>query len=78
MPPENKKSSEKGKGENEKKNMDIGGHSGIPPVSPDKGCIPADTHGMLSGTVSPAGRCLGSHCGPACVMAFMEVREWVL
>ena len=59
--------------------MDIGGHSGIPPVSPDKGCIPADTHGMLSGTVSPAGRCPGSHCGPACVMAFMEVREgeWV-
>ena len=70
--------SEKGKGENEKKNMDTGGHGRIFPASPDKGCIPADTHGMLSGTVSPAGCCPGSHCGPACVMAFMEVREWVL
>ena len=66
------------KNQNEKKNMDTGGHRGIFLAPPDKGCIPADTHGMLSGTVSPAGRCPGSHCGPACVMAFMEVREWVL
>ncbi len=78
MPPENKENVRERVSEHEKKNMDIGGHSGIPPVSPDKGCIPADTHGMLSGTVSPAGCCPGSHCGPACVMAFMEVREWVL
>ena len=63
------------KNQNEKKNMDTGGNSGIPPASPDKGCIPGDTPGMLSGTVSPAGSCPGSHYEPVCLMAFMEVRE---
>ena len=78
MPPENKENVRERVSEHEKKNMDTGGHRGIFPASPDKGCIPADAPGMLSGTVSPAGRCPGSHCGPAYVMAFMEVREWAL
>ena len=53
----------------------LGSIGGLSPVPPDKGCVPAGTPGMLSGTVSPAGRCPGSRYEPACRMAFMEVRE---
>lgn len=75
MLPENKGSNRERKRKNEKKNMDTGEHRGLSPVPPDKGCVPAGTPGMLSGTVSPAGRCPGSCYEPACRMAFMEVRE---
>ena len=55
--------------------MDTRVYRGISFVPPDKGRVPADTPGMRSGAVSLAGSCPGSHYGPACVMALMEVRE---